>query len=648
MRPPNRAEIARSNYAPNLCHLNLKIHFDWLCCPAIVGGRFVSPARHCGGFGLPLGESTVRKIVGYSSRCAPWAIVFFVSLAPVFADSPTTRPSTQPSVASQFKPYGVRKLLPTDNGLGISSPPVDANQQNYYPSPDRWAVGFPGDYAQNSRNDTIFDPYDLNVLKGDYPILGQDKFMILSLTSDTLYQASKLPAASGISAERPNSFEFFGQGDQQFIREDLIESVDFFEGDADYRPRDWDIKETGVFEYNNIQTNEFGEVNPDVRYQDTRNTQHFGFQELFGEYRLASVSPNFDIMSVRVGIQEFNNDFRGFLFDDSEPGVRVFGNLASNQIQYNVAAFYMLEKNTDTGLNTFTRRDQGVILANLYHQDFIFPGYTAQISGAANFDNPETAYDENGVIARPEPIGAIQEKAVRAYYLGWAGDGHIGRFDVTHQFYQALGEESYNAIAERKTEIDAQFGAVEVAYDSDYWRYHAAFVYASGDHDASDGKATGFDSIFDNPNFLGGGFDLWTQQSIALLNTKVALKGNQTLLPDLRTSKEEGQANFVNPGLIAYNLGAECEVTPTVTLIGNVSYLTFDSTNVLQEVEHDNRIASDDLSIDYSLGVRWRPLLSNNIIVTAGGLFLTPLAGFKEIYQSDTLYDAFVRLTLTY
>jgi hypothetical protein len=598
-------------------------------------------------------SATVRKTQGYSASRSAWLVLFsfcgllIVANRPVRADEPATQPSTQPSVADQFKPYGVRGI-PNQNGIGISSPPYNANESDYYPSPDRWRVGFPGDYVQNARNDTIFDPYGQNVLKGDYPILGQDKFVIVTLTSDTLYQASKLPVPSGISSGNANSFSFFGEGDQQLIREDFVESVDFFQGDAEYRPRDWDIKETGIFDFNYLKTDELGLVNPDVREGDSRDVSFFGFQELFGEYRLATVSPNFDILSVRVGIQEFNNDFRGFLFNDSEPGIRLFGNLASNKIQYNLAAFYTLEKDTDTGLNTFNSRDQGVFLANLYHQDFIWPGYTAQVSAAANYDNPTVQYDTNGDIARPEPIGIIQEKAVRAYYLGWAGDGHIGRFDLTHQFYQAMGEESYNAIAERKTEIDAQFAAIELAYDSDYTRYRAAFVYASGDHDAQDNKATGFDSIFDNPDFLGGGFDLWTQSSIALLNTKVALKGRETLLPDLRTSKEQGQANFVNPGLIAYNLGMDYEVTPTLSLIANASYLMFDSTNVLQLTEHDDEIASDDLSIDYSLGLRYRPLLNNNVIVTAGTNFLTPLAGFKEIYNSDTLYNCFVRLTFTY
>jgi hypothetical protein len=590
---------------------------------------------------------------GWIATTLAVGITLFTQAVATADDVPTTQPAAAPttrpaSVADQFRPLGVRSIIPGQDGAGISSPPTNADEKDYYPVPDRWRVGFPGDYVQNTRNDSIFDPYGQNVLKGDYPVLDQDKFVILTATSDSLYEARRLPSANGISAARPNSFGFYGQGDQQLLHQDFVESVDFFEGDADYRPRDFEIKETGVFEFDYLHTSQLGEVNPDVRDGRDRDVSFFGFQELFGEYKIADTSPNFDIMSVRVGIQDFNNDFRGFLFNDDEPGVRLFGNLESNKIQYNLAAFYMLEKDTNTGLNTFNERDQGVILANLYHQDFLWPGYTAQISGAADYDNPETVYDTNGNIERPEPVGVINEKAVRAYYLGWAGDGHIGRFDITHQFYQALGEESFNSIAGKKTEIDAQFGAVELAYDSDYTRYHGSFLYASGDHNATDNKATGFDSIFDNPNFFGGGLDLFTRESIALTNTKVSLKGDHTLLPDLRTSKEEGQANFVNPGLLGYNLGMEYEVTPTVELNANATYLQFASTDVIQYVEHDSTLQGRDIGIDYSLGVRYRPLLNNNIIVNAGLDFLTPFSAFQEIYNSETLYSTFVSVTFTY
>ena len=110
---------------------------------------------------------------------------------------------------------------------------------------------------------------------------------------------------------------------------------------------------------------------------------------------------------MRAGIQEFNTDFRGFLFVDEQPGVRFFGNLDSNRWQYNLAYFNLLEKNTNSGLNTFAPRHQQVIIANVYRQDFLFQGYTAQFSVHYNDDEASVHYDDNGFLVRPSPIGAV-------------------------------------------------------------------------------------------------------------------------------------------------------------------------------------------------------------------------------------------------
>ncbi len=58
---------------------------------------------------------------------------------------------------------------------------------------------------------------------------------------------------------------------------------------------------------------------------------------------------------MRVGIQPFQSDFRGFLFQDSQLGVRLFGNRDNNRWQYNLAWFRRLEKDTNSGLNDVDR-----------------------------------------------------------------------------------------------------------------------------------------------------------------------------------------------------------------------------------------------------------------------------------------------------
>ena len=90
------------------------------------------------------------------------------------------------------------------------------------------------------------------------------------------------------------------------------------------------------------------------------------------------------------------SDFRGFIFNDTNLGIRVFGNYDNNLWQYNAIAFDMLEKDTYSDLNKFDRRDQQIFIANVFRQDFFAKGYTAQLSFHANFDGGERHFDQNG------------------------------------------------------------------------------------------------------------------------------------------------------------------------------------------------------------------------------------------------------------
>ena len=69
-------------------------------------------------------------------------------------------------------------------------------------------------------------------------------------------------------------------------------------------------------------------------------------------------------------------------------------------------------------------------------------------------------------------------------------------------------------------------------------------------------RATGFDTVFDRPFFIGGPFSFFSHQGFNLGGTSVNFKQRDSLAIDFRTSKSEGQSNFVNPGVfIAYLVG---------------------------------------------------------------------------------------------
>jgi hypothetical protein len=603
---------------------------------------------------LKSGGDLVREITLVSNPAA-----VSPSPSPQFPQLPagTTNPQTgsQATASPTVPPNAVQ------NGnlqqVGQQPPPesLPSPDQVFHREPDRWSIAMPDwdrygiggehPYVKGSK----WDPFNRNKLKGDVPIIGKQTFLNLTATSDTFLDGRRLPTPTDVSSARPGSSDFFGKGNQIFLDQTFAFSFDLFHGDTSFRPADWRIRITPVVSLNYLAVQELGVVNVDVTKGTTRLDSHLGLQEAFAEVKLHDLGPNYDFVSVRAGIQAFNSDFRGFLFVDEQPGVRFFGNLDSNRWQYNVAYFNFLEKNTNSGLNSMALRNQQVIIANAYRQDFLFQGYTAQLSVHYNKDDASIHYDDNGFLVRPAPIGKvfsngmIRPHSVHAAYLGWTGDGHIGPLNLTHAFYQAFGNDSFNAIAGRAVTINAQMAALELSYDKDWFRIKSSVFYASGSANPSSSRARGFDSIDDFPEFAGGIFSLWNRESIRLTGSGVALNPGDSLLPDLRSNKDEGQANFVNPGIFLANIGAEFDLTPKLRGFANVNYLRFERTESLEQILFQSPI-HHSIGVDSSFGVRYRPPLTENFSIAAGAATLIPGQGLKDIYTGRVLFSLFTDL----
>ncbi len=519
---------------------------------------------------------------------------------------------------------------------------------------DRWRVGVPED--PRFTNGNIFNPYRQNVLKGDYPIIGNNIFMNFDLVLEGVFKAAQLPIGQAVSSANPGSFEFFGRGRNDSIDGIMVFSFDVFKGDASFKPVDWRFKVTGIgnFNFDNFRENQAANI--DVRERISRQKNFIAAEEAFVEYRLGDTtkifpflrgrgsqggrSPEFDTSSIRLGVQQFTSDFRGFIFSDSNLGARMFGNIGSNRWQYNLAYFNLLEKDTNSKLNALTFNDtdfrnQNVYIANVFRQDTFVLGYTTQFSLHYNDDRPSFKLDNNGFQVRPAPLGLNPQNRVRAGYFGWTGDGHFGRYNITHAMYQAIGRDTFNGVANRPVSINAQMAAAEFSIDFDYIRYRVAAFYASGDPNPTDGRGRGFDAILDAPNFAGGKFSFFNQEALRLLPTPLAIKDERSLLPSLRTSKIQGQSNFVNPGLTLYNLGVDVDITPKLRGFANYNYIRFNEPASLTSLLQRGNIISRDFGHDVGLGFIYRPLLNENIVLTGGASTLRGGKGFNALFTSN-------------
>lgn len=590
---------------------------------------------------------------------------------------PPTEPLPEPPPSVEFSDQRFDQYLlvtprQMPNGYAGRSgvQPVDCQQDSHFvPVPDRWRLGFPvwdrygADHAVLAGGDPfeedapyargkILNPFNQNLLKGDYPIIGQHTFLNVTVTNfmSNEYREVPTPTTPFESTEDPFQEEFFGDPSQYFFKNDLKLSFDLNHGDAGFKPFDWRIKLTPVFDINYLDVEELGIVSPDVRQGTTRYRTFIALEEAFFEAKLADTSPHYDFLSMRLGSQPFVSDFRGFVFADINRGARFFGTRNANRDQYNVIVLDQREKETNSELNSYEDRHQTVAIANYFRQDFIWPGYTAQVSVHYNRDRPDFKFDRNSFLVRPDPAGVFEPHEVNAVYFGWTGDGHINRYNINHAFYWVVGRDDLNPLAGHAVSIDAQMAAIEFSYDRDWMRFRTSFFYASGDDDINDDRGRGFDTILDVPNFVGGEFSYWNRQAIRLFG--VNLVDRFSLVPHLRSSKIQGQANFVNPGLFIFNVGNDMELTPRLRLIGNANWLWFEDTGVIEQFVFQSGI-HQHIGTDLSLGTEYRPNLNDNLIFISGVSTLLPGDGFKDIYNPiagsvDPLYTAFVDMVATF
>ncbi|KQZ65109.1 hypothetical protein ASD67_06705 [Sphingopyxis sp. Root1497] len=576
------------------------------------------------------------------------------------------RPGYRPDLPDQ---------LTQDNIGALRPPPPEAfpGMENQLPVPDRWRLI----ESLGVVKERWFDPYHQNTYKGDRPICipteeeqelraragevrcktpkflglkGDDWFFVVNAISDTVFEPRTFPIPVGVqTTSRPGSLDVFGKNRSFVAAQTFIVGAALIKGSTAFKPPDIEYRVTLAYQANYVDV-------PERRVLDVRPSKkshrfdHFiGVQELFVDKHLGNDSDRFDFHSIRVGIQPFQSDFRGFLFQDSQLGVRFFGNRDNNRFQYNLAAFWRLEKDTNSGLNDITQtpRDDFVFTGNLYRQDFPFVGLTSQVSVTYNMNREknDVQIDHNGFPVRPALLGDLRGREYDVVYLGYSADGRIGRINLTASFYAALGEDRNSFFTSKPAKIRAGFGAVELSYDHDWMRFRLSGLYATGDRDPYNNTEGGFDAIFENPIFGGADTSYWIRQTIPFAGggRVIAISGRNGILNSLRSSKEEGQSNFNNPGTVFVGVGGDFDLSPEVRVSTNFNHLWFADTSSLQVLRSEGTIPKD-IGFDLSVAGIWRPKATQNIVGRLSAAVLLPGKGFKDLFDNKEGDDAYLSI----
>ena len=214
-----------------------------------------------------------------------------------------------------------------------------------------------------------------------------------------------------------------------------------------------------------------------------------------------------------------------------------------------------------------------------------------------------------------------------------------------------MGSDRPNTFDAEDSDILAGFAAAEASVDFDWARLKAFAFYASGDRNPYDDLETGFDAIFENPQFAGADTSFWMRQSIPLIGGGlVNIAQRNAIIPDLRPSKELGQSSFIGPGIGLVGVGADLDLMPELRLVLNASYLEFDNTAPLSALRNQGRI-DNEIGTDLSAALVYRPLFIQNVVFRLSGAVLFPGDGLKQLFapqDTSPYYSALLNLVLTY
>jgi hypothetical protein len=211
--------------------------------------------------------------------------------------------------------------LSQDNVGALRPPPPQAfpGMEDQLPVPDRWRLI----ETLGVVKERWFDPYHQNTYKGDraidrskvkwLPIKGDDWFFVGNAVSDTVFEPRTFPIPVGVqTTERPGSLDVFGKDRSFVFAQTFIVGAALIKGSTAFKPPDIEYRVTLAYQANYVDVPERRVLDVRPSKASHRYDSFLGVQELFVDKHLGNTSDRFDFYSIRLGIQPFQSDFRGF------------------------------------------------------------------------------------------------------------------------------------------------------------------------------------------------------------------------------------------------------------------------------------------------------------------------------------------------
>ncbi|MGA9800526.1 MAG: hypothetical protein WBQ68_16050 [Terriglobales bacterium] len=480
---------------------------------------------------------------------------------------------------------------------------------------ERWGTFNLAGHPEYSFNP--FDPYHQNTLKADYPMAGDWFIQVNALNTNIYKSRSNLDFRNVFPGET-----FFSHNN--FFNENVFYGFELRHHADVFVPSNFKLHIDGVFD---------DKLNVNAIDQTPANNNHV-FDAFVDIHLFDAGKDNFDLTFLRAGIQAFQSDFHGLIFNDEGLGGRIFGEFLKNRLRYDVVYLKLFQKNAVSGFIDFSKPSRHQVgITRFTWEDFLVKGWNSEWSVHFNYDPRDI-------------VGTGHIAGLNTVYFGNTMNGHLGRWIFNPAVYGVAGKADHVvAGAPVRHDVLAWMGLADLEYPLDYVKFRLGYSYVSGDGNPNDKRDTGFDSISDAVQLFGGPISYFVGEDVKF-GTGDFVRAN-SFYPSLRGAN--GQANYVNPGLQLINAGMDVTLSPRLQLALNSDFMRFNDTG---SFTNNSNIFHKDGGIEGNAFLRIKPFLhqiNQNVVLDLGFSALHPLQGMQDLFQTDkTVYSTFVALRLVY